>query len=134
MVFFFFFLAIVLYAACYFSSLYIFCCTSASNPEMIGPIQLSSPKPMRHPRDLPIQASASNRCKDTLVLDKSRPSSETIDANPKAVQEIQTGQKNASIVSSKARAHLLVGIAKMYESFIKSFKSMSLSNGENFQH
>ncbi|KAK4599039.1 hypothetical protein RGQ29_009214 [Quercus rubra] len=107
---------------------------SASNPEMIGPIQLSSPKPMRHPRDLPIQASASNRCKDTLVLDKSRPSSETIDANPKAVQEIQTGQKNSSIVSSKARAHLLVGIAKMYESFIKSFKSMSLSNGENFQH
>ncbi|KAM4129195.1 hypothetical protein ACJW30_01G003800 [Castanea mollissima] len=96
--------------------------------------KLSSSKPMRQPRDLPIQASASNRCKDTLVLDKSRPSPETIDAKPKAVQEIQTELKNSSIVSSKAMAHLLVGIVKMYESFIKSFKSMSLSNGENFQH
>ncbi|KAL4649272.1 hypothetical protein ACB092_01G003600 [Castanea dentata] len=95
---------------------------------------LSSSKPMRQPRDLPIQASASNRCKDTLVLDKSRPSPETIDAKPKAVQEIQTELKNSSIVSSKAMAHLLVGIVNMYESFIKSFKSMSLSNGENFQH
>uniref|UniRef100_A0A7N2RDX5 Uncharacterized protein n=1 Tax=Quercus lobata TaxID=97700 RepID=A0A7N2RDX5_QUELO len=72
-------------------------------------------KPMRQPRDLPIQASASNRCKDTLVLDKSSPSSETIEANPKAIQEIQTEQKNSSIVSSKARAHLLVGIVKMFQ-------------------
>nr|POE48940.1 casein kinase 1-like protein 12 [Quercus suber] len=96
--------------------------------------KLSSSKPMRQPRDLPIQASASNGCKDTLVLDKSSPSSEAIDANPKAVQEIQTEQKNSSIVSSEARAHLLVGIVNMYKSFIKSFKSMSLSNGENFHH
>ncbi|GMY28893.1 casein kinase I-like [Fagus crenata] len=54
--------------------------------------------------------------------------------NATAVQEIKIEQISSSIVSSKARAHLLAGIVKKYEFIINSFKSMSLNNGEKFQH